>query len=192
MADEFRNIQDETFRVNQDFYFILQDAIATGVKERDLLKILRNRNISFEKAKKLLKGKNIPYTAYEERMKDRVKEAEKIAKDRGEKINKEYFYPKRLFRDILKEFKNKDLNIKEDSQLNEIERILKLQKDKLSSVPQKTEDRAFAELQTPPLPNTPMPVVQTATAPGTNTNLTRTQLALLSPEEQIIAARRTT
>jgi hypothetical protein len=190
MADEFRNIQDETFRVNQDFYFILQDAIATGVKERDLLKILRNRNISFSKAKKLIKGQNIPFTAYEERMKDRVKEAEKIAKDRGEIINKEYFYPKKLFRDILKEYKNKDLNIKEDEQLNEIDRILKLQSDKVSSVPQVTEDRAFAELTTPPLPNTPMPVVQTAALPGTNTNLTRTQQALLSPEEQVIASRR--
>ena len=191
MANEFRNIQNETFRVNQDFYFILQDAIKTGVKESDLLKILRNRNISFSKAKKLIKGKNIPFTAYDERMKSRVKEAERIAKDRGEKINKEYFYPKRLFKNILKEFKNKDLNIKEDAQLNEIERILKLQSGKVSSVPQKTEDRAFAELTTPPLPNTPMPVVQTAAAPGTNTNLTRTQLALLSPEEQIIASRRT-
>ena len=58
-------------------------------------------------------------------------------------------------------------------------------------MPQVTENRAFAELTTPPLPNTPMPVVQTATTPGTNTNLTRTQLALLSPEEQIIASRRT-
>ena len=95
MADEFRNIQNETFRVNQDFYFILQDAIKTGVKERDLLKILRDRNISYSKAKKLLKGKNIPYTAYDERKKSRVKAAEKKAKDRREKINKEYFYPKK-------------------------------------------------------------------------------------------------
>ena len=126
-------------------------------------------------------------------MKDRVKEAEKIAKDRGEKINKEYFYPKKLFRNILKEFKNKDLNIKENAQLNEIDKILKLQSDKVSSVPQTTENRAFAELQTPPLPVTPQPNVNVATnniVP--NTNLTRTQLALLSPEEQIIAARRTT
>jgi hypothetical protein len=190
MAKEFRNIQDETFRVNQEFYFILQDAMETGVKERDLLKILRNRNISYSKAKKLLKGKNIPYTAFEERMKKRVKDAEKIAKDRGEKINKEYFYPKKLFRNILKEFKNKDLNIKEDSQLNEIEKILKLQSDKVSSIPQKTEDRAFAELQTPPLPDTPMPIIRTAALPRTNTNLTRTQEALLSPEEKIIASRR--
>jgi len=191
MANEFRNIQNETFRVNQDFYFILQDAIKTGVKESDLLKILRNRNISFSKAKKLIKGKNIPFTAYDERMKSRVKEAEKIAKDRGEKINKEYFYPKRLFRNILKEFKNKDLNIKEDAQLNEIERILKLQSDKVSSVPQKTENRAFAEVQTPPLPKTPQPIVQAVRA-NVNpiTNLTQTQEALLSPEEKVIASRR--
>ena len=29
MAEEFRNIQDETFRVNQEFYFILKDAMET-------------------------------------------------------------------------------------------------------------------------------------------------------------------
>jgi len=190
LGKEFRDIQNETFRVNQDFYFILQDALKTGVKERDLLKILRKRKISYSKAKKLLKGKNIPFTAYDERMKSRVKAAEKIAKDRGEKINKEYFYPKKLFRDILREYKNKNLEIKEDSQLNEIERILKLQTDKISSLPQKTKDRAFAELQTPPLPVTPMPNVNVAAANTVpNTNLTRTEQALLSPEEQIIASR---
>ena len=48
-----------------------------------------------------------------------------------------------------------------------------------------------ADIQTPPLPNTPMPMVRTAALPGVNTNLTRTQQALLSPEEQVIASRRT-
>ena len=56
MAKEFKNIQDETFRVNQEeFYFILKDAMETGVKERDLAKILRKRNISYSKAKKIIK-----------------------------------------------------------------------------------------------------------------------------------------
>ena len=144
---------------------------------------------------KRLQGKKgiVKLIDYEERMKKRVREAQKeaVRRGEGETVNKEYFYPKKLFRDILKEYKNKDLNIKEDEQLNEIDRILKLQSDKVSSVPQVTEDRAFAELTTPPLPNTPMPVVQTAALPGTNTNLTRTQQALLSPEEQVIASRRT-
>ena len=49
-----------------------------------------------------------------------------------------------------------------------------------------------APIQTPPLGNTPMPIVQTARANvNPNTNLTRTQQALLSPEEQVIASRRT-
>ena len=46
------------------------------------------------------------------------------------------------------------------------------------------------EIKTPPLPGTPMPNVKTAAA-NVNpiTNLTRTQEALLSPEEKIIASR---
>ena len=40
------------------------------------------------------------------------------------------------------------------------------------------------------LPQTPMPVVQpTAQNVNPNTNLTRTEQALLSPEEQVIASR---
>ena len=46
--------------------------------------------------------------------------------------------------------------------------------------------------QAPPLPNMPQPVVQTAKAVNPNTNLTRTQEALLSPEEQVIASKRIT
>ena len=65
MAEEFKKIQDEAFKVNQDFYFILKDAETVGVSERDLRKLLRGRNISSAKARKLLKGDNIPYTAYD-------------------------------------------------------------------------------------------------------------------------------
>ena len=47
----------------------------------------------------------------------------------------------------------------------------------------------------PPLPSTPQPVVNTQTSAqqiDPNTNLTRTQQALLSPTEQVIASRRQT
>ena len=47
-------------------------------------------------------------------------------------------------------------------------------------------------LNTASLPNMPMPRVQTAQANvNPNTNLTRTQEALLSPEEKVIASKRT-
>jgi len=179
IADEFRDIQEETLRVNRDFYYVLKDALETGVPEKTLKKIIRERGISFRNFKKLIKGENIPYTAYKERMKKRVKEAEKL--DRG-KVNKDYFYPKKLLKQIEKEYKDKKLETREP----EIEPV--------SSVP--TEDRSIQttrlpEIQTPPLPNMAMPVVQTARADvNPNTNLTRTQEALLSPEEKIIASRR--
>ena len=44
-----------------------------------------------------------------------------------------------------------------------------------------------SSIKTPPLPDMPQPVVQTARAVDPNTNLTRTQEALLSPEEKVIA-----
>ena len=63
----------------------------------------------------------------------------------------------------------------------------------MSSVPTDFDIQTtrLPEIQTPPLPNMAMPVVQTARADvNPNTNLTRTQEALLSPEEKIIASRR--
>jgi len=195
LADEFRQIQDETLKVNREFHLILQDALKTGVPDRQLLKILRKRRISYAKAKKLLDGKNIPYTGYEERMKKRVKEAEIEAKRRGEgeTVNREYFYPKKLFRDILREYKNKTLKIEEpDTTLLELEKFKESIQGDQSSLPGQEETTQLADIQTPPLPNMAMPVVQTARANvNPNTNLTRTQEALLSPEEKIIASRTT-
>jgi hypothetical protein len=52
--------------------------------------------------------------------------------------------------------------------------------------------REFTIGSAPPLPNMPMPnvnTVNTAQAVNPNTNLTRTETALLSPEEQVIASR---
>ena len=110
-------------------------------------------------------------------MKKRVKEAEKL--DRG-KINKNYFYPKKLLKQIEKEYKDKKLETREP----EIE--------PMSSLP--TENRSvqttrLPDIKTPPLPNTPMPTVKTTQNINPNTNLTRTETALLSPEEQVIASR---
>ena len=180
IADEFRDIQDETLRVNRDFYFILKDALEVGVPEKTLKKIVRERGISFRNFKKLIKGENIPYTAYKERMKKRVKEAEKL--DRG-KVNKEYFYPKRLLKQIEKEYKNKKLETQETE----------TETEPTSSIPtldDTIQTTSLPRIQTPPLPNTPMPNQRlVANVPQNNliTGLTRTQQALLSPEEQVIA-----
>ena len=189
MGQEFRDIQDENLKVNKEFYQVLQDAQTMGVSEKDLKKIMRKRGVSARNANFLLKGKNIPYTGYDGRMRKRVQDAKKLAKDRGETINKEYFYPKRLFREILREYKKRSLK-PEEQQPSIIDRSLDSIKDLFSQAPTETNVQQ-TEIRTPPLPNTPMPIVQPTRANVIpNTNLTRVQTALLSPEEQVIASRR--
>ena len=181
IADEFRNIQEETYRTNQDFHFILQDAIKVGVPERELKRLMRGRGISVRNIRKLIKGKNIPYTAYKERMKKRLKEAEKIGKEQGEgKINREYFYPRRLLKQIEREYKDKKLN----TAPKEIEPVSQLPAEDTTA----TASLPAPEIQTPPLPVTPQPVVSPNLL-AQNKRLTPTEEALLSPEEKIIAER---
>jgi hypothetical protein len=194
LAAEFRQVQDEKLRVNRNFYIVLQDALASGAKRSDLIKIMKDRGISSKNAFRLLRGQNIPYTGYDGRMKSRVKDAQKFAKERGEIANRSYFYPKLEFKKIVREYKNKKLEepvVKNDPLKEEIEA------PKEPNVLERGIDRVkdlFSEapIQTPPLGNTPTPIVQTAKVNvDPNTNLTRTQTALLSPEEQVIASRRT-
>ena len=57
------------------------------------------------------------------------------------------------------------------------------------------DDFSIDTIQTPNLPDTPMPtnvtpnVINQAQAANQNTNLTSTEMALLSPEEQLIRQR---
>ena len=63
---------------------------------KELRKLLRERGISGKNANALLKGRNIPYTGYKERMSKRVRDAQKIGKERGEgDVNPDYFFPRR-------------------------------------------------------------------------------------------------
>jgi len=189
MGQEFKDIQDENLKVNKEFYQILQDAQTMGVSSKELKKIMRKRGLSARNANFLIKGKNIPYTGYDGRMRKKVIDAKKLAKDRGETINKEYFYPKRLFREILREYKKKSL-IPEEEQPGIIDRGLDVVKDLFSSVPQQDTSIQQANIQTPPLPNTPMPRVQNiAQNIIPTTGLTQTESALLSPGEQLIRQR---
>ena len=187
MVDEFRQIQDEKLKVNKEFYIVLQDALATGAKRSDLIKVMKDRGISSKNAFRLLRGQNIPYTGYEGRMEKRLKDAQKFARENNEIANRNYFYPKLDFKRVVREYKNKKLNVVEPKETSVEE-----PKEPLINFDSIKNIFGEAPIQTPRLPNTAMPVVQTARA-NVNpiTNLTRTQEALLSPEEKIIASRRT-
>ena len=153
----------------------------------DLIKVMKDRGISSKNAFKLLRGQNIPYTGYEGRMEKRLKDAQKFARDRNEIVNRNYFYPKLDFKKVVREYKNKKLNVPEP-----VETPVEEPKKPLINFDNIKNIFGKAPIQTPPLPNTPMPMVQTARADvNPNTNLTRSQEALLSPEEKVIASRTT-
>ena len=118
-------------------------------------------------------------------MEKRLKDAQKFARDRNEIVNRNYFYPKLDFKKVVREYKNKKLNVPEP-----VETPVEEPKEPLINFDNIKNIFGEAPIQTPPLPNTPMPRVQTARANiNPNTNLTRTETALLSPEEQVIASR---
>ena len=191
LGREFEKIQQENYRVNKNFYLVLKDAKEVGVPERQLKKLLRARGISNKNARKLLQGKNIPYTGYKERMKKRVREAMKIGKDEDLGIvNREYFYPRVEFRKIEREYKNKTLDPDAPVNRSIIDSVMDLFSERVTPQGETVQTAQVQEIKTPPLPGTPMPNVKTAAA-NVNpiTNLTRTQEALLSPEEKIIASR---
>jgi len=186
MAQEFRDIQDEAFKINQNFYFLLQDALTVGVPESVLIKLLRKRRIPFAKVQKLLRGQNIPFTGYEERMKLRVRRAEAKKDELGEEgeVVPEYFYPKNLFKDIVREYKEKSLipqpDAEEEEGTFEFEEFL----------PNIDNQQSNLQIQTPPLGSMPMPNNRLFANAPVNTNLTRTESALLSdPLEREIARR---
>ena len=124
-------------------------------------------------------------------MKKRVKEAQQLATKEGKgKVNKDYFYPKRDFRKIEKEFKNKSLNPEAPVNRSIIDNIMDLFSEQTTPQGETVKTAQIQEIKTPPLSGTPMPRVEMARANiNPQTNLTRTEEALLSPEEQVIASR---
>ena len=124
-------------------------------------------------------------------MKKRVRDADKIGRERGEgPVNRDYFYPRREFMNIEREYRFKSLDPDKPVNRGVIDRVMDLFSERVTPQGDTVQTAQIQKVQTPPLPGTPMPRVQTAQANiNPTTNLTPTQEALLSPEEKIIAGR---
>ena len=177
--------------MNRDFHKVVKDALEVGVPRRQLFLQLKERGLSTRNAMAILKGKNIPYSGYKERMSKRVRDAQKIGKEQGEgDVNKSYFFPREEFLKIEREYRRKSLDPDRPIDKSVIDRVRDLFSETVTPQGETVQTAQVQEIKTPPLPGTPMPNVKTAQA-NVNpvTNLTATQEALLSPEEKIIAGR---
>jgi hypothetical protein len=193
LAREFRDIQDENYKVNKEFYRVLKDAMEVGVSKRDLSRILKKRGMPSKKIRALLRGKNIPYSGYDGRMKKRLKDAKNLGKELGlDRTSdfRDYFYPKREFRRIERDYRRKSLMPEEKIDRSIIDRVTDYFSEKVSPQGETIQTAEVQRIQTPPLPGTPMPSKSLmAQSPQKINGLTRSEQALLSPEEKVIAAR---
>ena len=177
--------------VHQDFYITLQNALKSGLSKQDLRRIMKERNLGVREMNMLLRGKMDPFKFSESRFRKRVKDAKRAYPD--ENINSSFFFPRREFIKIMREYRNKSLKPIEPEVRQEVEEtegpsVIDRLKNMIPSGITGQQSRA----PTPPLPQTPQPTVQmTNNMQQKNpiTNLTRTETALLSPTEKVIAGR---
>ena len=178
-------------------------------QEQVILKILKEAQIPAKRIRKLLNGEFVPANFSKARFKKKVKQLEeqaaKMTKDNPDMkfyLDEDYAFPKSELKDVQYEWKNKSLiPERKEEKPGLIKKILQnvspvkgfregFLGDWLSKDKGEGEGGDQSKIQTPPLPKTPMPKLAANTQQkNPQTNLTRTEEALLSPSEKIIAGR---
>ena len=221
LVQTYIEMQEEAFRIQKNMHIIAKDLQLLDLSKRDIKEILTEAGVNKDLAKSIIKGKFVPVNYSEPRFNTKVETIEgQLKKIDGKfkyKLNEDFVFPERQLDRIKRSFKKKRFfergdeyepgekdykldkkgNLLKDDKGNPIieEGFIKESLRKLTPiVKEKIQDftnNYESNIQTPPLPNMPQPKVQTARVVNPNTNLTRTQEALLSPEEKVIASKRT-
>ena len=196
---EFIDIQRNIWREQRRIWRAFQTAKKFGVTTSTLRKELRTRNVSYSDVRKILSGKFDPLPYSKARFKGKLKELKELNKEWNKEhpnnkrsINKKSFFPKRELEKVLRFLKNQRLDEEFKYDTITVPTIEMNNQSSLMMPDKKTAALpANTNIQTPPLAKTPMPVVnQTQMAQKDPiTNLTRTETALLSPTEKVIAGR---
>ena len=155
-------------------------------KEKDIRAIFKARNrMDIYKMIKRNKFKPLEISDNMEKKYKEMAERKGIQNPLNKKVKKRI---KKIIKRLKKQRLNKDYVIDKDKFLFKKDSIIDTIKEIL---PGKKEIKTIYETQAPPLGNTPMPVVNQAQMARKDpiTNLTRTETALLSPTEKVIAGR---
>ncbi len=196
ITDDFIRIQRNIWREQRRIYRAFKTAQKFGVDHYTIKKELRARGISLRDVRGILNGTMDPIPFSDVRFKNKLKELQEMNNDFNKdkktkrRLNTYSFYPKYELKRILRNLKYQRLD--EDFFYDKIQAPTIPVNNQTSMVPNKIPMARSTNIQTPPLPGTPMPDQKlVASAPQINqqTGLTRTESALLSPSEQVIARR---
>jgi len=196
IEEELIRIQRNIWREQRRIYNAFLTAQKFGVDYYSIKKEMKKRNISRGDIRKILNGDFDPLNFSESRFKSKIEDIEKSEREKGfnkkRRINRDSFYPKYELRDILRDLKFQRLD--EEFFYDKIKApTIPVNNQTSLMIPnQGAGGGGGANVQTPPLPLTPQPTVQMANNMQQKdpiTNLTRTETALLSPTEKVIAGR---
>ena len=196
-AKEFDKLNSNKYRIHSEILKDIEALRTIGFSEREIVKLMSGRRaVSKQDIEALLLGKfnpeKIPAFKKDSGI---IKAIEQINRE----LEKDYtvldFIDPDQLRAISEKYAIIPLGLSESEREEFFRTTLKEKQQQLKPAiedfRQNLEDQR-SELPKPqlPIPNVPMPNVSPVTASvNPNTNLTRTETALLSPEEQVIAAR---
>ena len=218
LARDFEKQQEKAFRIQKDMFIRIEDMKLLGVGNRTIRKILKNAQVNDVLINNLMRGDNTPANYSNPRFKQKVEYIEEAFEELEEDgkylydINKRWAFPKRKLDAIKRDWSRKEFfpegytpdttKYKTDSKgrtlynkdgspmIDKEPGIIKKGIEKLKEIINPLSGLSSQKPQVPPLPNTPMPnVAATAMQKNPQTGLTRTETALLSPAEQVIARR---
>ena len=216
---QFEKMQEEDFRLQKDMFIRIEDMKMLNVDDRTIKKILEKKGVNEEVIRNLMRGVFTPTNYSEPRFDQKVEKVKEAMEEQSEKSddyfffeNESFIFPKTELDAVKREWKRREFfpdgytpdktkykkNSKGqtlyDKDGNPIPEegtgIIKKGLEKIKKLVNPLAGLSSQKPQAPPLPNTPMPNVAVA---GANTipqtGLTRSESALLSPSEQVIARR---
>jgi len=205
IVKEFEQMQVEALRIQKDMFQIIKDAKTIGLSDFEIREKLKEQKMSRKYINNLMNGEFTPANYSEARFKKKVKAVELQARnltkkdpDVGYLPNEDYLYP-RLQLDIVKlKYQNKSLGEPYKYQDKENPNVsglfggptIKQRLKNLIPFGGFGAPEPESKIQTPPLGDTPQPKISANTQlKNPRTNLTRSEQALLSPSEKVIAGR---
>ena len=196
-AKEFDKLNSNKYRIMSEIYKDIEALRIIGFKDSEIAALMQGRRaVSKDDIKSLMVGLFNPEKVPSFR-KDSgiIKAVENINRELGTNYTVLDFVDFQDLANIVRKYANIPLGLSEEDRQEFLKTtLIKKQKDlkpKIKEFQKKIQDQR-SELPKPqvPIPNVPMPNIAPITASvDPNTNLTRTETALLSPTEKVIAAR---
>ena len=194
VARQYQQIQEEAFIQQRNILQFVKDARTLKIPDYKIEEVLNRRFRNKTLVSNIMYSEIFtPYNYYPGLFEDRYNKALRDTEKQGRPApNYNFVVPITELEAVKNRNQGLDLNISyAENMKNRADQIEKFKKQPPAPDPNENILNLLqtqeANIQTPPLPKQPEPVIeQVASAPVTNTGLTATETALLSPGEQAI------